>query len=130
MDKLEKMFTKQREFMDMLREHDVLPEFPVDLTTKFGQRLVKEYVFHVVEEICEASYTLKNKMHTLKDERALDRQHYVEELGDAWAFMMEVMILSGVSAQELYDEYCRKNQEVRKRLLDSGNSEDRSENDE
>jgi NTP pyrophosphatase (non-canonical NTP hydrolase) len=118
MDKLEKMFTKQREFMDMLREHDVLPEFPVDLTTKSGQRLIRETLLNMIEELMEASFELRNKVHKISDDRALDFPHYKEELGDAFAYFIETCMLSGISADELYDEYVRKNTIVKKRVED------------
>lgn len=115
-DKLEKAFSLQREFMDLLVENDKLPEYPVDLTTKPGQRLIKETVWNMVEELAEASFTLKNRMHKLSDDSQLDFPHYLEELGDAFAFFMEVCLLSGITAEQLYDEFRRKNQTVRERL--------------
>lgn len=115
-DKLDRAFMLQRSFMDLLREHDRLPEFPVDLRTKSGQRLIKEYVWNLVEELAEASFTLKNRMHTLADNRSLDFAHYKEELGDAFAFFMEICILSDIGSDELYEQFVKKNQFVTKRL--------------
>lgn len=115
-DKLDRAFVHQREFMDILREHDMLPEFPVDLGTKPGQRLIREFMLNTIEELMEASFTLKNKMHRLTDDRVFDRAHYKEELGDAFAYFMEICILSGITADELYDQFVTKNTEVRKRL--------------
>lgn len=117
-DKLDRAFVLQRTFMDMLREHDKLPEFPVDLTTKPGQRLIRETILNLIEELMEASFCLRNKVHRLTDDRTFDRAHYVEELGDAFAFLLEVCVLSGIDANELYDEYSRKNVAVKKRLED------------
>lgn len=115
-DRLEKAFLKQQELMDMLREHDLLPEFPVDLSTKPGQRIVKETAFNMLEELMEASYTLKNRMHRLTDDRTIDMQHFKEEIGDTFAYFLEICLLIGMSANELYDEYSRKNQIVKERL--------------
>lgn len=115
-DKLDKSFILQREFMDLLVEHDKLPEYPVDLTTKPGQRLVKETVWNLVEELAEASFILKNRMHKLSDDSALDFPHYLEELGDAYAFFLEICHLSGITSEQLFAEYSRKNFVVRKRL--------------
>jgi NTP pyrophosphatase (non-canonical NTP hydrolase) len=109
-------FRRQQEFMDMLVEHDVLPEYPVDIRTKMGQRLVRENVFNVVDELCEAVATLKNKVHRLTDDQQIDVAHYREELGDAFAYFMEVCILSGIFAEDLYAEFCRKNAIVKQRL--------------
>jgi hypothetical protein len=44
--------------------------------------------------------------------------HFREELGDALAYFIELIILAGISPDELYEEYCRKNFIVRKRLQD------------
>ena len=117
-DMLKSMFFRQQECMEMLRLRDILPEYPIDLKTKPGQRLIKENIFNTVEELCEASFTLKNRVHRVTDADALDFKHYVEELGDAMAYFMEVCILSGISADQLFDEYCRKNAIVKKRLED------------
>lgn len=115
-DKLDRAFTLQREFMDMLVEHDKFPEYPVDLTTKQGQRFIKECVWNLVEELAEASFTLKNRMHKLSDDSELDFDHYREELGDAFAFFMEICLLSGITGDCLFQEFRRKNEVVRRRL--------------
>lgn len=115
-DKLEEIWSRQEEFMQELRKHDLIPEWPVDLRTKPGQRMIRETIMNLIEELIEASFTLKNKVHRLTDDRALDFDHYTEELGDALAFFVEVCILSGLSPNELHAEYCRKNAIVKKRL--------------
>ncbi len=115
-DMLEKMFARQREFMDMLVEHDKFPEYPVDLTTKPGQRFFKEVAFNMIEELMEASFTLKNRQHKLSDDTDFDREHFIEELGDALAFFIEGLIVCGITPEQIYDEYVRKNTIVKKRL--------------
>lgn len=115
-DMLDEMFRRQTEFMELLRQNDKMPEWPVDMTSKPGQRLIKETIFNLCEELFEASFTLKNRTHRLTDARLVDMDHYKEELGDAIAYFMEVVIMSGFSPKELFDEYCRKNQIVKDRL--------------
>lgn len=115
-DKLEQMFEMQKSFMDELYRNDKLPEYPVDLRTKNGQRLIKEQIFNMIEELAEASFTLKNRTHKLSDDRSFDLDHYKEELGDAFAYFMEVCILSGITHAELYEEYKRKNSIVFDRI--------------
>lgn len=100
----------------MLLEHDKLAEWPIDLTSKHGQRLIKETVFNLIEELAEASFTLKNRSHRLSDIRVLDVAHYREELGDAFAYFIEICILSGITPVELFEEYKRKNQIVIERI--------------
>lgn len=115
-DRLGLMFRRQREFMEMLREADKMPEFPVDMTSKPGQRLAKEVTFNLIEELMEASFTLKNRMHRVSDARVIDFEHYREEIGDAFAFLMELCMVSGISDQDLYDEFLKKNAIVKERL--------------
>jgi NTP pyrophosphatase (non-canonical NTP hydrolase) len=115
-DRLAVMFSRQREFMDMLKDADKMPEYPVDMTSKPGQRLIKETTFNLIEELFEACYTLKNRMHRLTDARVFDFEHYREELGDAFAYFMEVCLLSGISDQDICDEFLKKNAIVKERL--------------
>ena len=117
-DKLDIAFKLQREFMDILVEHDKFPEYPVDLTTKPGQRFVKEQAFNCIAELMEATVVLKNKMHRLSEDTEVDMPHYREEIGDAYAFLMEICIISGMTANDLYDEFVRKNAIVRQRLVE------------
>ena len=117
-DRLEDMFERQDRFMQLLAAHGRMPVYPVDLTTKAGQKTAKDVIFNIVEELMEASFVLKNKTHRLSDVRDFDVTHYREELGDAFAFFMELCILSGFTEEELFLEYRRKNAVVTKRLLD------------
>jgi hypothetical protein len=115
-DRLSDMFERQRGFMEMLREKGKLPDFPLDLTTKDGQGWVKRCAWDLVEELGEATHHLRNRLHYVGDHSELDTSSYKEELMDAYAFFMEVLILSGISEDEMYEEYCRKNGVVRRRL--------------
>lgn len=115
-DRLDMAFMAQKEFMDMLVEHDRLPEYPVDLTTKPGQRLIKETAFNQIAELMEATVILKNKMHRISDATELDFPHFLEELGDAWAFFMEICILAGITPRMLHGEFVRKNSIVKRRI--------------
>lgn len=117
-DRLDRMFALQREFMDMLVEHDKLPEYPVDITTKPGQRLIKETAFNQIAELMEASVILKNKMHRLGDVTEINFPHFLEELGDSWAFFMELLMLANITPEMLYNEFVRKNAIVRKRIME------------
>lgn len=115
-DKLTSIFNKQWKFMELLKEHDKIPEWPVDLHTKHGQRIVKECMFNLMEELHEASHILKNKVHRITDDSDVDYNHYKEELGDAFAFFIELFIMSGITPDVVYDEYVRKNNIVKKRF--------------
>jgi len=54
-DRLELMFLAQRDLMDKFIEADKLPNYPIDITSKHGQRQIKELTWAMVEEMAEAS---------------------------------------------------------------------------
>lgn len=114
-DMLEDIFERQKQFMLLLLQADKMPEWPIDITSKWGQRQVKEVNANLVAELFEAMYILKNKAHRFTDATQVDMAAFREELGDALAFFIELCIFSGISPRDLYEEYCRKNAIVRRR---------------
>ena len=115
-DMLEEMFRRQGETMDLLIMGDKLPECPIDISSKPGQRLIKELIFAMIEEMAEASFILKNRAHRFTDHTDVDFAHFKEELADAYSYFVEICKYAGISAQELYEEYCRKNNTVKERI--------------
>lgn len=115
-DTLKDAFRRQRELMDMLIIGDKLPEAPVDITSKGGQRLIKELIWAMVEEMAEASFILKNRSHRFTDHTDVDFAHFKEELADAFSYFVEICIYADIDHKELYSEYCRKNRAVKDRV--------------
>jgi hypothetical protein len=108
-DKLDKMWQQQKQFMDLLREKREFPSFPVDTSTKSGQKILKSITHECMHELFEANLLLKNsKDHRATDLRDFDREAYVEELCDALHYFFEIAILSGISIEELYQAYMKK----------------------
>jgi len=117
-DMLEQIFIKQAELMDRLIMNDKLPEAPVDVTSKPGQRLIKELIWAMVEEMAEASFILKNRSHRFTDHTDVDYAHFKEELADAFAYFIEICIYAGLGPADLFQEYAAKNAIVQKRVKD------------
>lgn len=115
-DTLKDAFRRQKELMELLIRGDKLPEYPVDITSKYGQKLIKELIWAMVEEMAEASFILKNRSHRFTDHTDVDFAHFKEELADAFSYFMEICIYAGISHDELFAEYCRKNFIVKKRV--------------
>ena len=115
-DRLELMFLAQRDLMDKFIEADKLPNYPIDITSKHGQRQIKELTWAMVEEMAEASYILKNRSHRFTDHTDVDFAHFKEELADALAYFLEICVFANISPQELYDEYRKKNTVVMGRV--------------
>jgi len=111
MDKLQEMWDQQKKFMELLQDRRDFPKFPVDMTTKPGQKLLKGITHECMHELFEANQTLRNsKDHRVTDVNDFNREHYVEELVDALHYFFEIAILSGVTMDELYDAYMKKGQ--------------------
>lgn len=117
-DRLDEIFKKQTELMDMLILGDKLPEYPVDITSKGGQRLIKELIWAMVEEMAEASFILKNRSHRFTDHTDVDFAHFKEELADAMSYFIEICKFSGITPAELHAEYTKKNVIVKQRVKD------------
>ena len=115
-DRLGDMFERQKQLMQLLIDHDKLPEHPIDITSKMGQRQIKELTWAMVEEMAEASYILKNRSHRFTDATDVDFAHFKEELADALAYFIEICVFAGIGPDELFAEYCAKNALVKDRV--------------
>jgi len=108
-DKLQKMWDQQFAFMKLLQEKRGFPDFPVDITSKSGQKFLKNITHECMGELFEANQELKNsKNHRATEISHIDRDAYVEELVDSLHFFFEIVIASGVTLDELYDSYMKK----------------------
>lgn len=114
-DKLENIFEYQLTLMKKYEEIEAknnllqTSDVPVDIDSPAGQARLKDFAWRVTEELGEAMNCLKNK--PWKQTHMLtDRNHYEEELADAFHFFVELCILSGINANKLFDLYFRKNQ--------------------
>jgi len=109
MDKLQSMWDQQHQFMKLLQKTRNFPEFPVDVSSKQGQKFLKGITHECMHELFEANMILKNsKDHRATDVSEFDRDSYVEELVDALHYFFEIAITSGVTMEELYTAYMKK----------------------
>ena len=120
-DKLESMFELREEFMQLLCERfpGYYPQWPIDLSTKESQTLVRDVTLRGVEEMFEALQELKNaKPHRQTEIPHLDREAFLEELVDAMKYFYTTMKLVGVTPDELHAAYLRKHDKICRRLRD------------
>lgn len=116
-DKLANMLEQQRDFMLLLQKKRNFPEFPVDTSTKDGQKFLKGISYECMHELFEAINLLKNrKEHRASDIKEFDKSAYVEELADVLHYLFEIVIASGISIDELYDAYMQKGEVNVKRI--------------
>lgn len=117
MDKLQQMWDQQLEFMNLLREERGFPDFPVDMTSKQGQKFLKSITHECMGELFEANQELKNsKSHRASDLPDLDKSAYLEELVDSLHFFFEIVIASGISLDDLVAAYLKKGEKNVERI--------------
>lgn len=108
-DKLENMYVQQEDFMRLLQKKRNFPDFPVDPTSKAGQKFLKGITHECMHELFEANLLLRNsKDHRATELSEFDKENYVEELVDTLHYFFEIVISSGISVDELYEAYIKK----------------------
>ena len=122
MDKLDKMFSLREGFMNKLRDNvpGSHPEWPLDLCNKSDQQFCRDMALRGVEEMFEALQHLKNwKPHRITEVKEFDRDEFLEEVVDAFNYFFSLVILTGFTAEELFEAYLKKDHIIHRRL-DSG----------
>jgi len=118
-DKLDEMFMLRERFMSAIRESqpEEYPAWPIDLGDKASQQHARDLVLRGVEEMFEALQHLKNwKPHRQTEVRDFDRSEFVEEMVDAFNYFLSVLILTGVTSEELHQMYRKKDSIIHDRL--------------
>ena len=121
-DKLDEMFRLREHFMTAMKaaNPDIYPPWPVELTEKKSQQVLRDTALKGVEEMFEALQHLKNwKPHKKTEDPKFNREDFLEEVVDAFNYFFSLLVLTGVSSEELYDAYVKKDEIIHNRL-DSG----------
>lgn len=112
-DKLENIFARQHELEDQYGPIEASNGFPEpssrDLDDYARQRFIKDGAYRIVEELTEATNSLKNKPWK-RTPVLTDREHYYEEVADAFHFFIRFCIASGIEAEDLYKLYFKKSE--------------------
>jgi NTP pyrophosphatase (non-canonical NTP hydrolase) len=118
-DRLDSMFSLRESFMKALKQKksDISPEWPVDLGDKHSQQHIRDMALRGVEEMFEALQHLKNwKPHRDTEVKEFDREEFLEEIVDAFNYFLSVLVLVGVSSDELFNAYEKKDKIIRERV--------------
>ena len=102
LDRLDILFGKQKILMDC---YNIKYK---DINTKDGQNNIRAVTLHLIEELTEVLHCLKNKP-WVKTETVVDIKEIEDELADATHFFIELSILLGVDANQLFENYKKKN---------------------
>lgn len=118
-DMLKEMFDLRQKFMIEMKEANssIYPEWPVDLTDKASQQVLRDTALKGVEEMFEALQHLKNwKPHKQTEVKEFNREEFLEEVVDAFNYFFSLLVLTGVDANELFDAYIKKDTIIHDRL--------------
>ena len=119
MDKLDEMFRLREAFMHAMRESkpDIYPDWPVEINQKKSQQLLRDTALKGVEEMFEALGHLKNwKPHRNTEITEFDHDEFLEEIVDAFNYFFSILVLTGVTSDELYSTYVKKDNIIHQRL--------------
>jgi len=102
----EELFNLQLILVDHYTKIESLPEYPIDINTKEGQDLIKDFAARITEEFGEGfeSYLVMLDMFhqgTPEEEMIPHLQNFNEEIADAIHFWLELMIFSGFNAHTI-----------------------------
>jgi hypothetical protein len=118
-DKLRDVFCKRESFMLLIKEKypETYTSWPVDISEKNSQVIIRETALKGVEEMFEALGHLKNwKPHRETDVPEINREEFLEEIVDAFNYFFSLMILMGVDVDEFYNAFNAKDNIIRRRL--------------
>jgi hypothetical protein len=119
-DRLTSMFSMRDMFMRALhaKKPDTYPPvWPVDISKKESQRLCRDLARSGVEEVFEALVHFKNaKSHRDSVVSEFDRDAVVEEMVDAFNYFLSMLILMGVTEEEFYEMFRKKDAIIHERL--------------
>lgn len=79
----------------------------VDINSKEGQEEVRRILFAMIEELMEFANTLKNKK-WCEAEYPVDEQHSLEEICDAWAFWVQLLLMLNFDKEKFKRLYVSK----------------------
>lgn len=102
-DRLQLIFERQHELMTKYfhieKQNGLLEtdDYPVNLHDRYGQARLKNFAWRCVEELAESMDALDHGNET----------HHFEEIADAYHFLVELMLLSGFTAEDFGDKPCR-----------------------
>lgn len=106
---LQDMFGLQKTLLESYVEISGLPNFPCSLQTKQNQKMIKEFLAYVSEELSEAFEHLEEimdllnspKSNTLSKFLSIKHLEVNEELADCWHFLLEVLIYCNVTPESI-----------------------------
>lgn len=114
-----KMMELRERFMADLaaKRPAVLQKWPVEISKKESQQIVRDTVLKGVEEIFESLSHIRGwKPHRLTEINEFDKDAFLEEYVDAFNYFLSVLVILGVSEEEFFAAYVKKDKIIHDRL--------------
>ena len=118
-DRLTELFELRKSFMKTLEaaRPGTYPEWPVNISEKKSQQVLRDTALKGIEEMFEALQHLKNwKPHRATEIQDFDKEEFLEEVVDAFNYFLSVLALVGVDENDFYEAYLKKDQIIRDRI--------------
>ena len=118
-DRLKQIFDFREEFMQLIKVkyQDSYPTWPIDLSEKKSQAVIRETALKGVEEMFEALGHLKNwKPHRETEMKEFNREEFLEEVVDSFNYFFSLLVLMGVDCNEFFEAFIKKDLIIRERL--------------
>ena len=118
-DRLSEIFEMRESFMKLLEQSKPgsYPDWPLDISTKQSQQVLRDTALKGIEEMFEALQHLKNwKPHRTTEMPDFDREEFLEEVVDAFNYFLSVLVLVGISKDDFFEAYLKKDTIIRDRL--------------
>ena len=118
-DRLDEIFRLREEFMQSIVDKlpGYYPEWPIDVSKKQSQTVLRDSVLRGVEEIFEALGHLKNsKPHRETEITQFEKEEFLEEIVDAYNYFFTTLVLLGISSDDFHKAYKRKHNIILDRL--------------
>lgn len=99
------LIDKQKELLVHYIAIESLPDYPVDLNTRIGQKTIKSFIDKGIEELAESYTELTNMLQyasSNKTKHAMEcLENYNLEIADFYHFFLEVLIYSNLDTGDL-----------------------------
>jgi hypothetical protein len=118
-DRLVRMFKMRERFMKKIQDNypGIYPDWPVNLLDKKAQQALRDSALKGVEEMFEALQHLKNwKPHKKTLTTEFNRDEFLEETVDAFNYFFALLVMMGVSPDEFFTAYEKKDAIIHERL--------------
>ena len=118
-DRLTELFELRESFMKTLEtaRPGTYPEWPVNISEKKSQQILRDTALKGIEEMFEALQHLKNwQPHRATEIQDFDKEEFLEEVVDAFNYFLSVLALVGVDQDDFYEAYLKKDQIIRDRI--------------